>query len=178
MNRKAPLQPAHSNGPHDGEGRTARVFSRRFFTVRQIAGAAGMDKKSVRNRARIEGWPMQRRGNRVEYRAPLAWTRDCWREVRPGVSLAAILNKPETLRALDRAAAVNGFARELQRDPKCGVERALARTASNFRHLKDFSGRVLRRWIGAVLERGLAGLHENKCGRVGRRATALHKILK
>jgi hypothetical protein len=92
--------------------------------------------------------------------------------------LKTILDKDELLRALDRAAAVNGFVRELRGYPDRGVERALIRTASNFRHLTGISPRSLRRWVSAVLRDGLSGAHERKLGRVGARARVLHKILK
>jgi hypothetical protein len=148
--------------------------SKRFYTVRQIARATGLDKATIRRQARRENWPMQPRGNRFEYAVPGHLVS----ALKAAAPARSILDRAETIRALDRAAAVNGFVREMRRDPKCGIETALARTVSNFRHLKDFSVRVLRHWTQAVERGGLGALHEHKLGRVGRRATALHKILK
>lgn len=159
------------------EQRAIRQLTRQFFTARQIARAAGVDAKTVRNRARREDWPMKQQGNRFTYRAPKKWLRSrC--NIAAVTPMLAILDKAETLRALRRAAVVLGFALELKRNSKCGIESALARTVSNFRHLMPFSVRALRVWIAGVARTGLGALHEKKFGRVGRRARDLNRILK
>lgn len=150
------------------------AMSKRFYSVRQIAKARGLDKKTIRRRARLENWPLQRRGNRVEYAVP----RRLVATLKESAPVLAIYEQDETIRALRRAVAVYGYVLELRRDPKRGAESALKITVSRFRHLHPFSVRALRRWIHDVERNGLGALHEHKLGRVGRRAAALHKILK
>lgn len=155
-----------------------RQLTRQFFTPRQIARAACVDPGTVRRRARREAWPMKQHGNRFTYRAPKKWLRSRLNMMATARPMLSILDKAETLRALHRAAVVLGFVLQLKRDPRCGIERALMQTVSQFRHLMPFSVRVLRRWIGLVARDGLGALHERKIGRVGRRARELHKILR
>ena len=149
-------------------------FTSRFYTAGQIARVAGVTANTIRRRAARERWPAQPLGNCVAYRAPRRLGRKIF-AVRP---IFAILNDSETLRALDRAAAVNGFIREMKRNSKCGIERALSLTVSKFGHLMPLSVRALRRWINNVARDGVRALHEHKAGRVGRRAKDLNKILK
>jgi hypothetical protein len=158
----------------EGQGAMKPKFTSRFYTAGQIAKADGVTPNTIRRRARRERWPSQPHGKHVAYRAPQRLGRKIF-AVRPVFS---ILNDVEILRALDRAAAVNGFIREMKRDTKCGIERALDLTVSNFRHLMPFSVRALRCWINNVVRGGLGALHERKAGRVGRRARELHKVLK
>ncbi len=75
---------------------TVTKFTSAFFTVRQIARAVRRDKETVRRRARAERWPVRRRGNHFEYRAPKG-TKRCNYELDQYASMAAILDKIETL---------------------------------------------------------------------------------
>jgi hypothetical protein len=153
-------------------------FLGQHLTPRQIAKGSGLSAKTVIRRARRENWPAQPHGNRFKYRPRVGLIRKDASVIDCNTSLLNILNKPETIRALDRAAVVNGFVRELKQNQRSGIERALTVTVARFSKLMPFSVRVLRRWIASTERHGLGALHEHKLGRVGRRSNQLHKILK
>lgn len=112
-------------------------------------------------------------GNRAKYSVP----RHLVARLKQSAPALSIFEQGETIRALNRACAVRGFIQEMQRNPKQGIERALNITVSRFQRLTPLSVRALRRWIQNVERDGLGALHENKAGRVGRRAAELHKML-
>jgi hypothetical protein len=144
-----------------------------FYTAGTIARSKGVDAKTIRLRARRERWQSRRQGNRVEYRVPFDLAKSL-KGISPKLSLA---DQPRALRELLRAAAVASFILELRRNPRYGVERALAVTASNFRRVFKFSVRGLRYWVSAVEASGIAGLKEHKAGVVGRKSSRLERIL-
>ena len=144
-----------------------------FFTAAQIGDFLQVSKHTARQRARREGWPARKIGNRVEFAPPA--------NLRPAdapLPVPALIFQTDKIRELKRAAAVLGFIEEMQLHPHRGIERALAATALNFSHIFPFTSRALRAWISTVERAGLAGLRENKLGRVGRKAARLHLILK
>ena len=149
------------------------VKAKSFFPARVISAVAGGCSRTARRRAQREGWPKRRRGNLLEFAVPRELRRRC-EAVSP---LPPIWDRPRTIRELLRAAAVLGFCRRVQRDPKQGVERALRETVSDFRRLTKFSPRILRRWIAAVERDGLSALCERKIGVVGRKSTRLERVL-
>jgi len=144
-----------------------------FFPSSVLAQVLDVDKSTVRRRAERENLPHRRQGNRDEFCPPRAVCRRC-----KGLSPASpIFDQARAMRELHRCAAVLGFLLELERNPRRGIERALKRTSSNFRHLMRFTPMSLRRWVTAVKRRGLAGLMERKVGVVGCKSARLERIL-
>lgn len=150
------------------------TYSKSFFPARVVSDALNVSQKSVHRRAKREGWPRRQRGYRVEYAVPHGLLRAC----QGRTPIPSILYQPARIRELKRAAAVLGYALEIQRNPERGVEKALVATVRQFKHLMRFSVSALREWISADERSGLAGLQEHKLGRVGRKAARLEKILK
>jgi hypothetical protein len=153
--------------------KTLSPDSKSFFPARVISSVVGGCSRTARRRARREGWPLRQRGNLFEYEVPRNLRRRC-AALSP---VPPIWDQPRTIRELLRAAAILGFCRRIQRNPRHGIERALQETASDFRHLLKFSTRTLRAWISAVERGGLTALREQKVGRVGRKSNRLESVL-
>ena len=112
-----------------------------FFTAAQIGDFLQVSKHTARQRARREGWPARKIGNRVEFAPPA--------NLRPAdapLPVPAIIFQEATIRELKRAAAVLGYVQALQCNPKRGIERALVATSKNFAALLPFTARALRAW--------------------------------
>ena len=146
-------------------------YMSRFLPATIIASANGVTAKTVHRQARRERWPLRRQGNRVKYIAP--------RGMLKAVNVkASPLDQPRLLRELLRAAAVAAFILEMQRNPKCGIERALSLTSEKFPRVFEFSPRALRRWVTLVEADGITALQEHKAGIVGRKSTRLERLLR
>ncbi|MGH7942405.1 MAG: hypothetical protein ACREFR_15160 [Limisphaerales bacterium] len=144
-----------------------------FFPAQAISNAAGVSVKTLRRRAQREQWPLVRQGKRVLYQPPYRL-----QKLLGPVLPSHFWNQPRAMRELLRAVAVAGFALELQRNAKSGIELALKTTPGKYRRLFEFSPRALRRWVVLVSRGGLAALEERKAGIVGRKPTRLERILR
>lgn len=149
-----------------------------FHSARSLAKAAELSAKTIHRLARRENWRRRQIGNRYEYVAPrrLLGGRQLPKETARAVFPPSIPS-PERYR-LRRAWLRFEALTELRLMTESGtpVEQALADVARG--HTFHVSPSSLRQWAARLASRGVAGLGEDKLGRVGRKAARDHRRMK
>lgn len=152
--------------------------SLRFQTATAIAAFLGVSAKTVRRRARADGWPSRRRGNRTDYAAPRASHKAASEPAQqsPGAVPRGLRNGPvaneilaEGARMMHRKLAVEALNSLIQSG--VGPDTALLKITRTFR--VPMSVGSLRRWASDYRAKGLGGLAEQKRGVVGRKRLRL-----
>jgi len=140
-----------------------------YYPAAIIAIAAGVSGRTIHRRAASERWKVRTNGNEFNFIPPrplLAQCRRLHRLVKPrGLQIDGLTHerRAEAFRVARRMDACLLLASEI--DAGEGREAALIRVA----HVANFtcSARSLRRWFAKFERFGVAGLAENKRGRVG-----------
>ncbi len=141
-----------------------------YFRAALIGQAAQVNGRTIRRRARAEGWPRRRHGNAFEFIPPArlkAKTMAAWQKAAGG-KLESFEIGPaivaEQFRTEMRSKCLCALSAAI---PVYGVEKALERIA------RDFSFRVskssLRAWCKRFAESGIRGLKDNRRGHSGRK---------
>jgi hypothetical protein len=145
-----------------------------------IATVLGVDKKTVHNRAKKEGWPLKQAGNRLEYLCPPEIDCLCELQAPIGKRKAArsapaervsfnSLSNPGTRQTVllrERAVIAVGAFPGSKTEARANVVATFILKHPGF----QISVRSLERWERAYAEQGIDGLVDQKQGKVGRRS--------